>query len=99
MAVGGVRKFVLDTNCFVDASRMEQQAAALAEVCAWAAPGLYLSTVVAAGLWIGARTIRSRRTLEREVLSPYISRRRLVNPAPAAWEMLGRTLATLVNRD
>jgi hypothetical protein len=44
------RKFVLDTNCFVDASRTNAEVAAFAEFCARAAPRLYLSTVVAAEL-------------------------------------------------
>ena len=44
MAVSGPRKFVLDTNCFIDASRTEAEANALSEFCAWAAPGLYLGT-------------------------------------------------------
>ncbi len=97
MAAGGSRKFVLDTNCFVDASRTDAEAAAFAEFCAWAAPGLYLSTVVAAELRAGAGSARNRRTLERQILSPYVRRGRLVNPSPAAWDELGTTLATLVD--
>ena len=97
MAAGGSRKFVLDTNCFVDASRTDAEAAAFAEFCAWAAPGLYLSTVVAAELRAGAGSARDRRTLERQILSPYVRRGRLVNPSPAAWDELGTTLATLVD--
>ena len=50
MAVAGPRTFVLDTNCFVDASRGDAEAAALAEFSAWATPGLYLRPVVAAEL-------------------------------------------------
>jgi predicted nucleic acid-binding protein len=87
---------VLDTNCFVDASRTEAGAAAFAEFRAWAAPGRYLSTVVAAELRAAAGSAKVRRTLERQVLSPYVRRGRLVNPSPAAWEALGTTLATLV---
>lgn len=87
---------MLDTNCFVDASRTDAEAAAFAEFCAWAAPRLYLSTVVVAELRAGAGSAKDRRTLERQVLSPYARRRRLVNPSPAAWEELGTTLATLV---
>jgi predicted nucleic acid-binding protein len=94
-----VRKFVLDTNCFADASRTDNEAAAFAEFCAWAAPGLYLSTVVAAELRAGAGSVKNRRTLERQILSPYIRRGRLVNPSPAAWETLGTTLATLVEAE
>jgi predicted nucleic acid-binding protein len=93
------RKFVLDTNCFVDASRADDDAAAFAEFCAKAAPGLYLSTVVAAELRAGAGSARDRRTLERHVLSPYLRRGRVLNPSPAAWDALGTTLAALVEQD
>jgi predicted nucleic acid-binding protein len=93
------RKFVLDTNCFVDASRTDHEAAAFAEFCARAAPGLYLSTVVAAELRAGAGNIGDRRTLERQVLSPYLRRGRVLNPSPAAWDALGTTLAALVEQD
>jgi predicted nucleic acid-binding protein len=99
MAVGGARRFVLDTNCFVDASRTDDGAAAFAEFCAWAAPRLYLSTVVAAELRAGAGNDKDRRTLERQVLSPYLRRGRVLNPSPAVWEALGTTLAALVESD
>lgn len=98
MAVSARRKYVLDTNCFVDASRSEVEARAFAEFCVWATPGLYLSTVVAAELRAGAGSARDRRTLERQILSPYVRRGRLVNPSQAAWETLGTTLATLVEK-
>jgi predicted nucleic acid-binding protein len=93
----GSRKLVLDTNCFIDASRTEAGADAFAAFCARAAPRLYLSTVVAAELRAGAGNARERRTLERRVLSPYVRRRRLLNPSSAAWEALGTTLARLVD--
>lgn len=96
---GGARKFVLDTNCFVDASRTDDAAAACAEFCARAAPGLYLSTVVAAELRAGAASANDRRRLERHVLAPYIRRGRVLNPSPAAWDALGTTLAALVERE
>lgn len=90
---------MLDTNCFVDASRSEGHAEAFAEFCARAASGLYLSSVVAAELRAGAATDEARRTLERQVLAPYVRRGRVVNPSSVAWEALGTTLATLVERD
>jgi predicted nucleic acid-binding protein len=96
MAPVGPRKFVLDTNCFVDASRMEADANAFSEFCTRAAPGLYLSTVVAAELRAGAGSAKDRRTLERDVLAPYVRRGRLLTPTAAAWEALGTTLAALV---
>jgi predicted nucleic acid-binding protein len=99
MAVGGPPKFVLDTNCFIDASRTDAEAVALAEFSVWAAPGLYLSTVVAAELRAGAGSVEHRRTLERQVLSPYLRRGRVLNPSPDAWDALGSTLAVLVEQD
>jgi predicted nucleic acid-binding protein len=96
MVVAGPRKFVLDTSCFVDASRSDTYAAAFAEFCAWAAPGLLLSTVVAAELRAGAGSAEDRRTLERQILLPYVRRGRVVNPSATAWEGLGTTLAALV---
>jgi predicted nucleic acid-binding protein len=95
----GARKFVLDTNCFVDASRTDDGAAAFAEFCAKAAPGLYLSTVVAAELRAGAGSAKDRRTLERQVLTPYLRRGRVLNASSAAWDALGTTLAALVEHD
>jgi len=35
MPVAGPRKFVLDTNCFVDASRNDAEATAYSEFCIW----------------------------------------------------------------
>jgi len=72
MAMAGRRKFVLDTNCFVDASRTDRAAAAFAQFCQWAAPTLYLSTVVAAELRAGAGSAKDRRILERQILSPSV---------------------------
>ena len=99
MAAVVPRKFVLDTNCFVDASRTEADASAFSEFCARAAPGLYLSAVVAAELRAGAGSAKDRRTLERRVLAPYVRRGRLLTPSAAAWEALGTTLAALVERE
>ena len=92
-----LRKFVLDTNCFIDASRDATASAALDQFCAHAAPGLYLSAVVAAELRAGAG--RNRAVLERVVLAPFARRRRVLSPSGACWEALGTTLATLVDRE
>jgi len=91
------RKYVLDTNCFIDASRDPVARAAYEGFCAQAAPGLYLSAVVAAELRAGAG--RSRATLERVVLAPYLRRGRVIAPFSNSWEALGDTLATLVHRE
>jgi predicted nucleic acid-binding protein len=91
------RKFVLDTNCFVDASRDPDARVAFDMFCARAAPGLHLSAVVAAELRAG--TGQESSTLERLVLGPYVRRGRVISPSSKAWVALARTLATLVRRE
>ena len=94
-----MRKFVLDTNCFIAASRNDQDAADFEAFVQMAAPGLYLSTVVAAELRAGTIPARDNRTLEKIVLKPYYKRARIVNPSAAAWDALGKTLAWMVRND
>ena len=93
------RKYVLDTNCFIDASRSETRATALADFSARAAPFLYLSSVVAAELVAGTPHQHARKVLEDEVLAPYRRRDRVLTPSRASWEILGRTLSQFVWTD
>jgi predicted nucleic acid-binding protein len=94
-----VRKYVLDANCYIDASRMSDELASLSQFISWAVPGLFLSSVVAAELRAGARTASDRRTLEKDILEPFIRRRRVLTPSAAAWDALGLTLATLREKE
>jgi predicted nucleic acid-binding protein len=97
--VAAPRKYVLDTNCFVDAASSDAAAAAYEAFVARAAPGLWLSAVVVAELRAGARAAGARRTLEREVFGPYVRRGRVLTPSAASWDALGTTLATLGARE
>jgi len=90
------RKLVLDTNCFIDASKSDAANAAFDLFTSGAAPRLHLSSVVAAELHAGASDPAQRKHLEDEVLAPYERRGRLVTPSASAWGALGNTLATLV---
>jgi predicted nucleic acid-binding protein len=90
------RKYVLDTNCFIEASRNEAAAAVLAAFSARAAPFLHLSSVVAAELTAGAANLEDRRLLEEEVLGPYQRRGRIVTPSRTSWDILGRALSEFV---
>jgi predicted nucleic acid-binding protein len=96
VAVRKLRKYVLDTNCFIDAARHAEARAALEAFCLQAAPGLLLSAVVAAELRAGAGRNLS---LERLVLAPYARRARVIAPSLRSWDVLGTTLATLVDRE
>lgn len=94
-----MRKFVIDTSCYIDASHDPAALAALQEFAGRAAPGLYLSSVVAAELRGGARSARDRKVLEDRVLGPFARRDRLLTPGTAAWDALGRTLGALRDRE
>ena len=94
-----MQKFVLDANCFIAASRSDEDATLLEIFVQRAAPGLYLSAVVAAELRAGTTRIRDVSKLEKTVFNAYYKRRRVINPSPAAWEALGETLAWLVRNE
>jgi predicted nucleic acid-binding protein len=97
VAATKLRKYVLDTNCFIDAAHRETARVAFEAFCAQAAPGLYLSAVVAAELRAAAG--RSLPVLDRAVLGPYVRRGRVLAPSLQSWDALGTTLAALVARD
>jgi len=97
VAARKLRKYILDTNCFIDAAHNADARAAFEAFSLQAAPGLYLSSVVAAELRAGAG--KTRATLERLVLEPYVRRSRVVTPSAESWDILGTTLATLAERD
>jgi predicted nucleic acid-binding protein len=90
------RKLVLDTNCFIGATRSDAANTAYQLFIAQAAPRLYLSSVVAAELRAGAADTRE---LEEELLRPYLKRGRIVTPSANAWDALGTTLGTLVREE
>ncbi len=92
-------RYVLDSKCYIDAARNVEHQAALGHFVTWAAPQLYLSSVVAAELRAGTRSSRHRDQLEDLVLDPFIRRKRVITPSAAAWDALGLTLATLGDRE
>ncbi len=90
-----MRKYALDTNCYIDAIRDTAARAALETFTAEESPRLYLSAVVAAELQSGARTPRDRKLLVEQVLAPFFRRGRILTPSAAAWDALGLTLSRL----
>jgi predicted nucleic acid-binding protein len=94
-----VRKYVLDTNCYIDASRDPEVLRQLTRFSSWSAPGLFLSSVVASELRAGAGSWKARKKLEEDVLGPFVRRRRVLTPTAAAWDALGLTLATLREKE
>ena len=93
------RKLVLDTNCFVEASRNDAANTAFEGFCAQAAPRLHLSSVVAAELLAGAVSVTEYERLEADVFVPYRRRGRTITPSDTAWRALGETLAKMVRNE
>ena len=92
-------KYLIDSNCYVDAARDDGERERLLRFTSWAAPRLYLSSVVAAELRAGARSVRDRRLLDRLVLAPFVRTARIVTPQAGAWDALGRALSDLRMRE
>jgi len=93
------RKFLLDTNLFIQGFRDPHANASLARFHQLFAPFEYLSAVVAQELRAGARSHHDQRLLERHVLGLYRRRDRLVTPSAHAWEESGDVLAELARRE
>lgn len=94
-----MRKYVLDSNCYIDAAAEPVTLAALQRFTEWAAPGLYLSSVVAAELRAGVRSEKDREALESLVVGPFVRRGRVLTPSNTAWDALGLALAALRRTD
>ena len=92
-------KYVVDANCYIDASRDSTELALLTRFVRWSSPGLFLSSVVAAELRAGARSGQDRKKLEKDVHGPFVRRGRVLTPSTAAWDALGLTLATLCGEE
>ena len=93
------RKYVLDTNCFIDAARDAGFRAAFARFCEAVAPRLFLSMVVATELRASPLDAVARRRLEAEVLGPYYRRGRLLTPSRRTWEGLSEVLSALWQKE
>jgi len=93
------RKYVLDTNLFIEAFRDPVANAALQRFHQLFAPFEYLSAVVAQELRAGVRSPADRKALERNMLDLYIRRGRLVTPSAAVWEASGDLLAMLAREE
>ena len=87
-------KYVLDTNCYIDADRDPSFRAALETFSCAATPFLYLSAITVAELQMGVPE-KVRKAIDTGIVVPFRRRRRIVAPSAASWEILGTTLSRL----
>lgn len=89
------RRYVVDTNLYIDALRTEAGKLGLSAFFSAHAPFVHLSAVVAHELRAGVRG-RAAARLDASIVDPFERRERLITPSYAAWKEAGRVLAELI---
>ena len=93
------RKYVLDTQIFIDAFRDPTANLALQRFHRAFAPFEYLSVVVAQELRAGVRRERDRKALDRNVLSVFERSGRTFAPSASAWHRSGDLLSEMARTE
>jgi predicted nucleic acid-binding protein len=93
------RKYVLDTQLFINAFHDPVVNEALQEFHRSFAPFEYLSVVVAQELRAGIRRPLDRRALERHVLNVFERSDRIITPSADAWHRSGDLLADMARKE
>jgi predicted nucleic acid-binding protein len=89
------RRYVVDTNVYIDALRTEPDRSGLSAFLSTFAPFVWLSAVVAQELRAGVRG-SAVRVLDSGLLAPFERRDRIITPSYAAWKEAGSVLSQLV---
>jgi predicted nucleic acid-binding protein len=93
------RKYVLDTQLFIQAFRDPGANEALQQFHRGFAPSEYLSTVVAQELRAGIQRPRDRKALQKNVLAIYARANRIVTPSADAWHQSGDILSEMTRKE
>jgi predicted nucleic acid-binding protein len=93
------RKYVLDTQLFIQGFRDRAANEALQQFHGVFAPFEHLSVIVAQELRSGIRRPQDRRALEQHVLSVFERANRTITPSADAWHRSGDLLAEMARKD
>ena len=93
------RKYVLDTQLFINAFRDPTANVALQQFHRVFAPFEHLSVVVAQELRAGVQSVEDRRALERHVLNVFKRANRTITPSSDAWHRSGTILAEMTRKE
>jgi predicted nucleic acid-binding protein len=93
------RKYVLDTQVFIQGFRDHAANEELQQFHRIFAPFEYLSVIVAQELRSGIRSPKDRRALERHVLNVFERASRTITPSADAWHRSGDLLAEMARTD
>jgi predicted nucleic acid-binding protein len=93
------RKYVLDTQLFIQGFRDRSANQALQQFHRVVAPFEYLSVIVAQELRAGIQRPQDRRALERHVLDIFERVNRVITPSADAWQRSGDLLAEMCRKE
>ena len=93
------RKYVLDTQLFIDAFRDRRANDALQDFHRVFAPFEYFSVIVAQELRAGIQRPQDRKALEKNVLRVFARANRTVTPSADAWHRSGDLLAGMARTE
>ena len=96
---GWARKYVLDTQLFINAFRDPVANELLQQFHRAFAPFEHLSVIVAQELRAGAKRPEDRRALERNVLTIFKRADRTITPSAEAWHRSGDMLAEMAKQE
>jgi predicted nucleic acid-binding protein len=94
-----MRKYVLDTQLFIDAFRDPTANEALQQFHRAFAPFEYLSVVVAQELRAGIKRTEDRKALERHILRVFERSGRTFAPSAKAWHRSGDLLSDMARQE
>lgn len=95
----GSRKYVLDTQLFINAFRDPVVNEELQQFHRAFSPFEHLSVIVAQELRAGVRRPRDRKALERNVLKVFQRANRTITPSADAWHRSGDLLAEMARQE
>lgn len=91
-----MKKYILDTNLYIDAGRDRFRAEQLAAFT-WAnLPFLYLRAVVVQELLSGTVGAKGRRETDRSLVGPFEKRDRILAPPLSAWKRSGEIVSRMI---
>ena len=93
------RKYILDTQLFIQAFRDRAANEVLQQFHRVFAPFEYLSVIVAQELRSGIRRPEDRRALEHHVLNVFGRANRTITPSADAWQKSGDLLAEMARTE
>lgn len=93
------RKYVLDTQLFIDAFRDPVANEALQQFHRAFSPFQHFSVIVAQELRAGVKQPGDRKALERNVLKVFERANRTITPSPDAWHRSGDLLAEMAKQE